>query len=137
LTHGIAEIETVAPQPGEAEELTHLAARLGSADALTTAARTAHDLLVGDVDDPAGEASNVTQLLGAAARTVGPQHGADPELDALSARLTDLAGLAADLAAEFGGYAEQLDADPARLEQVESRRAELAGLVRRRGRRGG
>jgi DNA repair protein RecN (Recombination protein N) len=131
LTHGIAEIEAVAPQPGEAEKLAHLAARLGSADALTTAARTAHDLLVGDVDDPVGEERDVSQLLGAAARTLAHQQGADPELDALATRLTDLAGLAADLGAEFGAYAEQLDADPARLEQVELRRAELAGLVRK------
>ena len=131
LTHGLAEIETLAPQPGEAEELTLLAARLGSADALTTAARTAHDLLVGDVDDPVGEERDVSQLLGAAARAVGQQQGADPELDALSSRLADLAGLAADLGAEFGAYAQQLDADPARLEQVESRRAELAGLLRK------
>jgi DNA repair protein RecN (Recombination protein N) len=131
LTHGIAEIEAVAPQPGEAAELAQLAARLGSADALTTAARTAHDLLVGDVDDPVGEERDVSQLLGAAARVVGQQQGADPELDALSSRLTDLAGLAADLGAEFGAYADQLDADPARLEQVESRRAELAGLIRK------
>jgi DNA repair protein RecN (Recombination protein N) len=131
LTHGIAEIDAVAPQPGEAEELAELAARLGSADALTTAARTAHDLLVGDVDDPVGEERDVSQLLGAASRVVGQQHGADRELDALSTRLTDLAGLAADLGAEFGAYAEQLDADPARLEQVESRRAELTGLIRK------
>jgi DNA repair protein RecN (Recombination protein N) len=131
LTHGIAEIEAVAPQPGETEELAHLAARLGSADALTTAARSAHDLLVGDVDDPVGEERDVSQLLGAASRAVGQQQGADPELDALLSRLTDIAGLAADLGAEFGAYAEQLDADPARLEQVESRRAELAGLVRK------
>ena len=131
LTHGIAEIEAVAPQPGEADELAHLAARLGSADALTTAARTAHDLLVGDVDDPVEEERDVSQLLGAASRAVGQQQGADPELDALLTRLTDVAGLAADPEAEFGAYAEQLDADPARLEQVESRRAELAGLVRK------
>ena len=131
LTHGIAEIEAVAPKPDEVEELTLLAARLGSADALTTAARTAHDLLVGDVDDPVGEASDVSQLLAAAARAAGQQQGADPELDALSTRLTDLAALAADLGAEFGAYAEQIDADPARLQQVESRRAELAGLVRK------
>lgn len=131
LTHGIAEIEAAAPQPGEAEELAHLAARLGSADALTTAARTAHDLLVGDVNDPVGEERDVSQLLGAASRAVAQQHGADPELDALSTRLTDVAALAADLGAEFGAYAEQLDADPARLEQVESRRAELTSLVRK------
>jgi DNA repair protein RecN (Recombination protein N) len=73
----------------------------------------------------------VTQLLGAAVRTLTQQHGADPELDSLSSRLADLAALAADLGTEFGGYAERLDADPARLEQVEARRAELNSLLRK------
>jgi DNA repair protein RecN (Recombination protein N) len=131
LSHGVAEIEAIAPRPGEAEELARVAARLGSADALTVAARTAHDALAGDADDPTGETLDVGQLLGRAARALAQQQGADPELDGLAARLTDLAALAADLAADFGGYAEQLDADPAQLEQVEARRAALAGLVRK------
>ena len=130
LTHGIAEIEAVAPQPAEAAELAQLAARLGSADALTTAARTAHNVLVGDPDDPTSD-TDVTQLLGGAARTLAHQQGADPELDALAIRLAELAALAADLGAELGGYAELLDADPARLEQVETRRAALNALVRK------
>jgi DNA repair protein RecN (Recombination protein N) len=131
LTHGIAEIEAVAPQPGEAAELARLAARLGHADALTFAARSAHDVLVGDADDPTGEAGDVTQLLGIASRSLAQQRGADAELDELAARLTELSALAADLGSEFGAYAEQLDADPARLEQVESRRAALGALVRK------
>ena len=131
LAHGLAEIEAADPQPGEAEELTRLAARLGHADALTLAARTAHDTLLGDPADPAADALDVSQLLGAAARALAPQAGSDPELDALAGRLTDLAALAADLGADFGGYVEQLDADPERLEQVEARRATLGALVRK------
>jgi DNA repair protein RecN (Recombination protein N) len=131
LAHGIAEIEAAAPEPGEAQELAHLAARLGHADTLTIAARAAHDALLGDPSDPTAEASDVSQLLGSVGRTLAQQQGADDELDALAARLTDLSALAADLGAEFGAYAEQLDADPARLEHVESRRAVLGGLVRK------
>jgi DNA repair protein RecN (Recombination protein N) len=131
LTHGIAEIEAVAPQPGEAEELAHLAARLGHADALTLAARSAHDVLLGDPDDPTGDAPDVTQLLSGAARSLAQQQGADDELDELAARLAEVSALAADLGAEFGAYAEQLDADPARLEQVESRRAALGTILRK------
>jgi DNA repair protein RecN (Recombination protein N) len=130
LTYGTAEIEAVAPRPGESAELAQLAARLGHAEALTTAARTAHDVLVGDLDNPAGDI-DVTQLLGGAARTLGQQQGADAELDGLGGRLTELASLAADLGAELGAYAEQLDADPDRLEQVETRRAALNTLVRK------
>jgi DNA repair protein RecN (Recombination protein N) len=131
LTHGIAEIESVAPQPGEAEELTRLSARLGAAEALTAAARTAHNALVGDAEDPLGDAADVSQLLGSAARVLAQQQGADAELDALAGRLTELAALAADLGADLGAYAEQLDADPARLEQIETRRAALGALVRK------
>jgi DNA repair protein RecN (Recombination protein N) len=131
LAHGIAEIEAAAPEPGESEELAQLAGRLGHADSLRTAARAAHDALLGDPDDPLADATDVSQLLGTAARGLAQQGGADPELDALARRLTELAVLAADLGAEFGGYAEQLDADPARLEQVEARRAVLNALIRK------
>jgi DNA repair protein RecN (Recombination protein N) len=131
LTHGVAEIEAVAPELGEAEELTRLAARLGHADALTLAARTAHDAILGDPSDPATEAADVLSLLGVASRALAQQQGDDTELDGLASRLTELSSLAADLGADFGGYAEQLDTDPARLEQVESRRAALGGLVRK------
>ena len=131
LTHGLAEIEAVAPQPGEADELAALSARLGHADALTHAARGAHDVLLGSREDIAVETVDVAQLLAMAARAVNQQQAADPELDALAGRLAELAALAADLGAEFGAYADGLDADPARLERIESRRAELGGLVRK------
>jgi len=131
LTHGIAEIEAVDPQPGEADELTRLAARLAHADALTLAARTAHDTLLGVADDPVPEAADVSTLLGAAARALTQQQGEDPELDALAARLGELASLTGDLGAEFGAYADQLDADPERLARLEERRAALTGLVRK------
>ena len=85
LAHGLAEIEAAAPQPGEGDELAALAARLGHADALTLAARTAHDALLGDGDDPAGEAADVIAAAGhGRARALAQQHGADPELDALA-----------------------------------------------------
>lgn len=131
LTHGLAEIEQAAPQPGEDVELAGQAARLAHADALRLAARTAHDALLGDPDDPTGDAADVAGLLGQARRALGQQAGADAELDALAARVAELATLATDLGAEFRGYEEGLDADPARLEQIEARRAVLAGLVRK------
>jgi DNA repair protein RecN (Recombination protein N) len=131
LTYGIDEIAAVAPQPHEPAELAALAARLGGADALTAAARIAHDALVGDTDDPGSDATDASQLLANASRALAQQSGADPELDALAVRLTDLAAQSADLGAEFGSYAAALDTDPARLEQVEQRRAELATLIRK------
>jgi DNA repair protein RecN (Recombination protein N) len=133
LRHGIAEIEAVAPQPGEDVELAALAERLEHADALRVAARLAHNALLGDPDDPTGDAGDVQTLLGLARRALGQVSGTDPELDALDGRLTELVAAAADLGAELAGYESQLDADPARLAAVHERRAALAGLTRKYG----
>ena len=139
LRFGIAEIESAEPEAGEDVELSALAGRLAHADALRIAARAAHDALLGDVDDPAGDTANALTLLGSVRRALDQQAGADPELDALAVRLTELSSLAADLGGEFGAYADQVEADPARLEQIEQRRSVLAGTgaqVRRRTRAG-
>ena len=131
LRFGIAEIEAAEPEPGEDVELSALAGRLSHADALRAAARGAHDALLGDVDDPAGDAADVLTMLGTARRLLDQQAGADPELDALTRRLADLSAVAADLGGDFGSYAEQVEADPLRLQQVEQRRSVLANLVRK------
>src|SRR6185503_14161425 len=114
LRHGIAEIEAVAPKPGEDRELATLAERLQHADALRVAARLAHNALLGE-----------------ARRALGQVSGTDPALDALAGRLTELTAAAADLGAELAGYENQLDADPARLAAVHERRAALGGLTRK------
>jgi DNA repair protein RecN (Recombination protein N) len=133
LAHGIAEIEAADPQPGEDTELAALATRLAHADALRLAARTAHDALLGDPDDPATDAADVSSLVGVAARALSQQSGDDAELEALGTRLTDLSALVTDLGAELAAYGERLDADPERLAQAEERRAVLTGLTRKYG----
>ena len=133
LEHGLAEIERVAPQPGEDRETAALAARLGAADALRSAARTDHDALVGDSDVALPDAADVASLVAAGARALAQAAGADPELDGLAARLADLGALAADLGTDLRAYADALDLDPGQLEQVQQRRAELQALVRRYG----
>jgi len=133
LRHGIAEIESVAPQPGEDVELAIQAERLEHADALRVAARLAHNALLGDPDDPVGDAGDVQTLLGLARRALGSVSGTDPTLDALDGRLADLIAAAADVGAELADYESQLDADPARLAGVHERRAALAGLTRKYG----
>ncbi|MEO8889437.1 MAG: DNA repair protein RecN [Jatrophihabitantaceae bacterium] len=133
LTHGLAEIEAAAPQPGEDVELGALAGRLAHSDALRLASGQAHDALLGRADAPMADAADVSGLLGPVSRALGQVAGADAELDALTVRLADLSSLAMDLGAEFGSYAEQLDADPIRLEQIEVRRAVLGALVRKYG----
>ena len=133
LAHGVAEIEAVAPQPGEDLELSVLAGRLAHADGLRRAAQAAHDALLGAADDPGADRADVVGLIGTARRLLDRQPGGDPGLEQLAARLTELADLAAELGADFGGYGAGLEADPARLEQIETRRAVLTRLIRKYG----
>ena len=133
LQHGLDEIARVAPQPGEDTELAALAARLEHSDALRIAARTAHDALLGDPDDPAGDVPDVQTLLAAAGRALGQVAGTDAALDLLSDRLAELAAAATDIGGELASYQAQLEADPAQLAAVHERRAALNGLIRRYG----
>src|SRR5919107_1793130 len=77
LQHGLEEIARVAPQPGEDVELAALAARLEHSDALRIATRTAHDALLGDPDDPAGDVPDVQRLIATASRALGQVAGTD------------------------------------------------------------
>jgi len=133
LRHGVAEITAVAPQAGEDLELAALGGRLEHSDALLVAARTAHDALLGDPDDPAGNALDVQTLVAAASRALHQVSGTDASLDQLKARLAELAAAATDIGSELAGYQAQLEADPSRLAAVHERRAALNGLIRKYG----
>ena len=131
LTHGLTEIDAVAPQPGENGDLAERATRLAAADDLRLAARTAHDALLGDPDDPASDVIDVRTALTVARRRLEQSAPADPALQTLSERMTDLIVSTDDLGAELGAYAEGLDTDPAELARLESRRAQLNALIRK------
>jgi len=133
LRHGLAEITAAAPVPGEDAELRATASRLAHADELRLAARTAHDALLGDADDPASYASDVATLLGIARRSLDMEAADDPALGAMRDRMIELAALVADLGADLVQYGALLDADPARLAEVEDRRALLTRLTRKYG----
>ena len=133
LRHGLAEITAAAPVPGEDAELRATASRLAHADDLRLAARTAHDALLGDADDPASYASDVATLLGIARRSLDMEAADDPALGAMRDRMIELAALVADLGADLVQYGALLDADPARLAEVEDRRALLTRLTRKYG----
>jgi DNA repair protein RecN (Recombination protein N) len=100
---------------------------------LRLAARTAHDALLGDADDPASYASDVATLLGIARRSLDMEAADDPALGAMRDRIVELAALVADLGADLVQYGALLDADPVRLAEVEDRRALLTSLTRRFG----
>jgi DNA repair protein RecN (Recombination protein N) len=132
LRHGLTEIGSVDPQPGEDVELVDLARRLAAADDLREAAQAAQSALVGadgaeGVGDPGAPAA--LALIGDARHRLA---GADdPQLAALDARLTEALALLGDVGTELTGYLDRLDADPERLAQVLSRQAELKALTRK------
>ena len=135
LRHGLAEIDTAAPQPGEDTDLAAREARLGHLDALREAARTAHDAVVGDADDPSGSGADVATLLGRArwALDHAGTGDADPRVADLAGRLAGLAAAVSDLGTELSSFLADLDAegaDPEALARVQERRHRLAGLVR-------
>ena len=131
LRLGVAEVELVAPTPGEDTALTAEIERLANADDLRAAAATAQVALTGDEDAPDG--TDALQLLVAARRSVQAAADHDPELAGLAARLAELAHLATDVAGELASYLASVDADPARLGSAQERLSGLTALVRRHG----
>ncbi|WP_031511107.1 DNA repair protein RecN [Streptomyces megasporus] len=131
LRFGLEEIAAAEPRPGEDVELAAEAERLGHAEALASAAATAHGALVGDPADP--EAVDAGALVAGAQRALEAVRAHDPALAALADRLGEVGILLADVAGELAGYADDLDADPLRLAAVEERRAALAHLTRKYG----
>jgi DNA repair protein RecN (Recombination protein N) len=130
LRLGLAEVEGVAPEPGEGLALVAEIERLGHADALRTAAGGAQELLTGD---EAGEATDALQLLVAARRALEGVSEHDPLLADLAGRAREAAVLVGDLAQELASYAAGVEADPARLAAAQERLASLTALVRRHG----
>lgn len=130
LQLGLSEIERVAPQPGEDDELADEARRLEHAEALRMAAAEAHVALTGD-GDAASESPDAATLVGAAQRALNGQSDTDAMLGELAGRLEAAAATVADVSGELTTYLEGLDADPGRLETIFERRAELRGLTRK------
>jgi DNA repair protein RecN (Recombination protein N) len=126
LRHGLTEIGSVDPQPGEDVELVAQGRRLAAADDLRAVAATAHAAIVGadDADVP-----HALALIGDARSRLAA--AGDPELAALDARLAEALALVGDVGTELTGYLGRLDADPERLAQVLSRQAELKALTRK------
>ncbi|OJY38874.1 DNA repair protein RecN [Pseudonocardia sp. 73-21] len=126
LRHGLTEIGSVDPQPGEDVELIEQGRRLSAADDLREVASGAHMALVGgdDMEVPAALA-----LIGDARSRLSA--AGDSELTALDARLAEALALIGDVGTELTGYLDRLDADPERLASVLSRQAELKALTRK------
>ena len=129
LAASLAEIDAVAPEPAEDENLKTEAMRMGNVEELRTASVKAHQALVaGDFAD----GSDATSLVDEAKRLLEQAGEHDPVLAQAGARLAEVGYILADIAAELSSYSASLDGEgPGRLAEVESRRAELATLVRK------
>ena len=130
LRHGLAEVERAEPAEGEDIELVAEEERLANADALHTAATTAHEALQGDPSSGSYDSADALSLLAAARSALESAAQHDPQLGALAGRVGEAAYLLADVATELASYAQSIEADPARLAVVQERRADLTRLVR-------
>jgi DNA repair protein RecN (Recombination protein N) len=130
LRHGLTEIEQVAPAEGEDTELRAEEDRLANADALHTAASTAHDALLGDPSSGSYDLPDAVSLLATATQALEAVAGHDPVLAGLASRLSEAAYLVSDVGAELASYVQSVEADPARLAAVQQRRADLTRLIR-------
>jgi len=128
LRLGLAEIETVAPEPGEDVALAQEEARLGFADTLRAAAELAREALSSDADVP-----DALGTVGAARRALETVRDHDAEAGRLADRIGEISYLLSDVAADVASYATGLETDPARLAVVSERRAALTALTRKYG----
>ena len=131
LRVGLAEVERVAPRPGEDVEVAGELSRLEHAEGLRAAALGAHEVLSGN--DGGDDRPTALGLLGAARRHLGTARGHDRALDELADRVEDTALQLADAAADLAGYGTSIEADPGRLAQLQDRRSALTGLCRTHG----
>lgn len=129
----LEEIAAVNPRAGEEDELKAEMVKLMNVEALRIASATALTALSGS-EYSSGEEANVMGLLDAARSALQGQASADEELAALEARVNELMILTTDIASDLSSYAASLDVEgPERLAQVQTRRAQLATLMRKYG----
>lgn len=131
LQFAIDEIDAVAPQAGEDEELVATINRLQDVDALREAAETALMAIDGAdaVGGVGGEEEPASDLIGRAQAAL--EGASDQELRDLGARLGEVAGVLSDVSAELGSYTGSLPSDPEELEKLLQRQQEIKGLTRK------
>jgi DNA repair protein RecN (Recombination protein N) len=103
LEYELEEIDSLAPDEHEHEQLLAARERLRRSDALRSAAGAAADALAPD----AGEALGGAQLAAAASEALDALTGVDPALDALGERMRALAIESHELAGELRDYCER------------------------------
>jgi DNA repair protein RecN (Recombination protein N) len=146
LAYELGEIDAVAPDEREHEQLLLARERLRRLDALRSAAGAGAEALAGD----AGEAPGAVALVATAAGSLDALAGVDPALDALAERMRGLIIESQDLAGELRDYCEHAGAHgaasspegddalgrlgpEASLDELETRLAAIERLARKHG----
>jgi len=124
--HAAAEIEALAPQPGEVEALRARLAAASNAERLVRLSAQVHERL-------AGEGSGARDQLAIAARDAAELARLDSRLSGLETRLAGLEAEVQDVAAELRRGVDESEADLAAAAQLEERLGALYGLLRKYG----
>lgn len=125
----VDEVERVAPQVGEIDQIANEIARLEYVDDLRGAARVAHgEIAGGEIGEP-----GALNRLANAHRALEKVQSRDSILKMIFDRLDEPIFLLKDIAGEIASYESSLDADPVRLELLHERKASLTTLLRRFG----
>ena len=128
LRFELAEIEEVAPDPAERDELAAERERARHAERLREAAAGALAAVAG-TDEEGGAAS----ALAAAGSSLDGAAGVDRDLDELATRVRALAVELDDTGSELRSYLDGIEAEPGRLEALEERLGAIERLERKHG----
>jgi DNA repair protein RecN (Recombination protein N) len=126
LRFELQEIDELAPDPAERDELASARERLRHVDALRQATQTAQQALGAD-DGAAGAALAIGEA------ALDGVTGVDAALDALAERMRSLRIEADDLAAELHRQLDAYESEPGKLERVEDRLQAIGRLERKYG----
>lgn len=130
LKFAIAEIDRIAPEPGEDAALAADIRRLSELDAVREAATGARAMLSGsDLAAPGGESLAASEALGRAAALL--EAAGDSALAGLAGQLADALTVVTDVGRELGEFLAGLPADASALEARLARQAELRSLTRK------
>lgn len=133
LQFAIDEIEQIAPEPGEDEQLIQRIRRLQDVDSLREQAMAALSAIDGPEaaggEDGFTETDPASTLLGQAESAV--RDSEDPQLAAIADKLGEITTQLGEISAELGGFLGELPADPDELEASLQRQHELKTLTRK------
>jgi DNA repair protein RecN (Recombination protein N) len=130
LRLALDEIEAVAPQRGEDDELAARSDRLTNLEDLRVAATQAHEAISGE----SGDGRDAVSIVEAARRSVERVANHDAQLAPIVEVIANAGYVLSEAALQLSGYIASLDTDGGReLDVVHERRAQLASLVRKHG----